>query len=67
MREDKDLTQQQIADYLQCDRSLYSKYEREVRDIPLHIMVKLAFFYETSVDYLMGITSDRRPYQRYKP
>ena len=40
MREDRDLTQQQIADYLRCDQSLYSKYERGERDIPLHLIEK---------------------------
>jgi transcriptional regulator with XRE-family HTH domain len=66
MREDHDLTQQQIAEYLQCDQSLYSKYEREERDVPLHIMVKLAVFYKTSVDYLVGLTNKKTPYPRIK-
>ncbi len=64
LREDSDLTQQQVAEYLECDRSLYSKYEREERDVPLHIMVKLALFYNTSVDYLVGLTKERKPYER---
>jgi transcriptional regulator with XRE-family HTH domain len=64
MREDNDLTQQKVAEYLQCDQSLYSKYEREERDVPLHIMVKLAFFYKTSVDYLVGLTNEKKPYPR---
>lgn len=62
MREDNDFTQQQVADYLKCDRSLYSKYEREERDVPLHIMVKLAMLYKTSVDYLVGLTNEKKPY-----
>lgn len=66
MREDNDFTQQQIAEYLECDRSLYSKYEREERDVPLHIMVKLAIFYKTSIDYLVGLTNDKKPYKRIK-
>jgi len=44
LREDKDFTQQQVAKYLQCDRSLYSKYERGERDIPLHIVAKTCSF-----------------------
>ena len=64
MREDRDLTQQQIADYLRCDQSLYSKYERGERDIPLHLIEKLASFYNTSVDYLIGRTNEKRPYSR---
>ncbi len=62
LREDNDYTQQEIAEYLECDRSLYSKYEREERDVPLQIMVKLARFYGTSVDYLVGLTDEKRPY-----
>ena len=66
MREDADLTQRQIADYLQCDQSLYSKYEREERDVPLPVMVKLAQYYKTSVNYLVGLTDEKRPYRRAK-
>ncbi|MDE8735105.1 helix-turn-helix transcriptional regulator [Eubacteriales bacterium DFI.9.88] len=66
MREDQDLTQQKVAEYLRCDQSLYSKYERGERDVPLYIMVKLAVFYGTSVDYLVGLTDDKRPYSRGK-
>lgn len=64
MREERNLTQQHVAAYLQCDQSLYSKYEREERDVPLHIMVKLALFYRTSVDYLVGLTNENAPYTR---
>ena len=58
MREDKDLTQQTIADILLCDQSLYSKYERGEREIPLALLVKLADFYDTSLDYLVGRTNN---------
>lgn len=58
MREDKDLTQQKIADILLCDQSLYSKYERGEREIPLTLLIKLADFYDTSLDYLVGRTSN---------
>lgn len=64
MREDSDLTQKQIADYLGCDQSLYSKYERGERVIPLEIVVKLAQYYQTSVDYLLGLTDVTTPYLR---
>lgn len=64
LREDKDLTQKQIADYLMCDQSLYSKYEREERDLPLSVAVKLARYYNTSIDYLVGLTEEKRPYKR---
>ena len=58
MREDKDLTQQKIADILLCDQSLYSKYERGEREIPLTLLIKLADFYDTSLDYLVGRTNN---------
>jgi transcriptional regulator with XRE-family HTH domain len=49
-----------------CDQSLYSKYERGERDVPLHIMVKLAKFYDTSVDYIVELTDVKKPYPRRK-
>ena len=64
MREDRDLSQRKIAEYLQCDQSLYSKDEREKRDVPLHILVELALFYHTSIDYLVGLTNEPKPYKR---
>ena len=62
LREDHDLTQKQIAEYLLCDQSLYSKYEREERPLPLDLAVKLAAYYHTSVDYLVGLTDNPEPY-----
>lgn len=64
IREDNDLTQKQIADYLMCDQSLYSKYEREERELPLHLAVMLAQYYHVSVDYLVGLTHIKTPYLR---
>ena len=66
LREDADLTQKQIASFLLCDQSLYSKYEREERAVPLEIMVKLAEYYHTSIDYLVGLTDRKTPYPRAK-
>ena len=63
LREDHDLTQKQIAEYLLCDQSLYSKYEREERPLPLEFAVKLAAYYHTSIDYLVGLTDNPTPYQ----
>lgn len=63
LREDHDLTQRQVAEYLLCDQSLYSKYEREERDVPLNIVIKLAQFYKTSLDYLVGLTENKQPYR----
>ena len=64
LREDSDLKQREIAEYLMCDQSLYSKYERGERDLPLEAAVKLAQFYGTSVDYLIGLTSRKEPYPK---
>ena len=64
LREDRDLTQKQIAAYLLCDQSLYSKYEREERPLPLEYADKLADFYGVSVDYLIGRTSNKKPYAK---
>jgi len=64
LREDKDLTQKQIAEILMCDQSLYSKYERGERALPLELAQKLAEFYKTSVDYLIGNTDIKEPYKK---
>lgn len=54
LREDHDLTQQRVAEILMCDQSLYSKYERGERYLPLELAVKLADLYNVSLDYLVG-------------
>ncbi len=58
MREDNDLTQKEVSAMLMCDQSLYSKYERGEREIPLAIIIKLADYYNTSIDYLVGRTDN---------
>jgi transcriptional regulator with XRE-family HTH domain len=63
MREEKGMTQQQVSDYLMCDQSLYSKYERGEREVPLELMVKLAKLFETSIDYLVKLTDHKQPYR----
>lgn len=45
-----------------CDQSLYSKYEREERQVPLTVLIKLARFYKTSIDYLTRLTNEKEPY-----
>ena len=54
LREDADLTQKDVADYLLCDQSLYSKYERGERPLPLELAVRLADYYHVTLDYLVG-------------
>lgn len=62
LREDNDLKQQTLADYLNCTQVCYSCYERGVHDIPTDVLCKLADFYATSTDYLLGRTNDPTPY-----
>lgn len=66
MRVDRDFPQKAVADYLMCDQSLYSKYERGERSIPLELAVKLAIYYDVSVDYLVGLTDIMKCYPRKK-
>ena len=56
LREDRGLTQAAVADYLLCDQSLYSKYERGGRPLPLELAWKLADWYGVTLDYLVGRT-----------
>lgn len=59
LREDMDLKQSQIAELLNIKQNTYSQYENEKRDIPIGLLWKLADFYETSVDYLIGRTDKK--------
>ena len=63
MREDHDLTQQKVADYLNMKQSQYSRYERGIRDIPTDVLISLAKLYNTSTDYLLGLTNNATPYR----
>ena len=58
LREDRDLKQRQIADFLNCSQQVYSNYELGQRDIPTDILIKLSDFYGVSVDYLLGLTNN---------
>ncbi len=58
LREDHDLTQQNIADILNMKQSQYSRYERGIRDIPTDILITLAKYYNTTTDYILGLTDD---------
>ncbi|MEI3259725.1 MAG: helix-turn-helix transcriptional regulator [Faecalimonas umbilicata] len=66
LREDSDLTQTQIAKILNCSQRIYSNYERGDVDIPTQILIKLADFHHTSVDYLLGLTDEKKSYPRKK-
>ena len=60
LREGKDLTQKQIAAYLNCSQQVYSNYELGQRDVPTDILILLAKFYNVSVDYILGLTNNPR-------
>ena len=66
LREDNDLKQKEVAAYLNCTQSCYSLYELGKHDIPTEVLGKLADFYHTSTDYLLGRTDDPAPYPRHK-
>ena len=61
LREDHDLTQKAIAEYLSIHPNVYRRYEKWVREFPLEIVVKLADYYQVSTDYLLGRTDDPTP------
>ncbi len=66
LREDHDLTQKEIAKILNMSQTGYSKYETGENDIPTRILIQLAKYYHTSVDYLLGITDINKPYEEQK-
>lgn len=66
IREDKDLTQKQVSKILNCTQQTYSRYETGEITIDIFNLIKLAEFYNTSTDYLLGLTNEKRPYSRIK-
>ena len=66
LREDSDLTQRALADMLHIRQNTLSQYETGQRQIPLSLLVELARLFDTSTDYLLGLTNERRPYPRGK-
>ena len=64
LREDHDLTQKQIAEILNMSQTGYSQYEIGKNDIPTKILIKLSEYYKTSVDYILGITDETKPYPK---
>lgn len=64
LREDKDLSQAEMAGILKIHQTTYSDYERENLNIPIETLRQLAIFHNTSIDYLLGLTNVREPYPR---
>ena len=59
LREDHDLTQKQVADYLHIKQNTYSQYENEQRQLPLSCLIALAKLYKTSTEYILGLTDKK--------
>lgn len=62
LREDRDLSQDKIAGILNVTQRTYSHYEIGDRTVPLEVLIKLAKYYNTSTDYLLGLTNVKKPY-----
>ena len=64
LREDADLYQRDLAEFLNCTQVAYSRYELGTRDIPTDVLIALSEFYNTSTDYILGITDEKKPYPK---
>jgi transcriptional regulator with XRE-family HTH domain len=62
LREDNDITQKEIADYLHIKQNTYSQYENGQRQIPIDFIIKLSRYYKVSTDYMFGLTDVKKPY-----
>ena len=62
IREDLDLTQREVAEYLHIKQNTYSQYENGQRQLPINMLIALARYYNTSTDYLLGLTDVKEPY-----
>lgn len=61
LREDRDIKQKTVAEYLGMDPTVYRRYEKGVRSVPVDVIIKLADYYHVSTDYLLGRTDDPTP------
>lgn len=64
IREDADITQKQVAEFLNIKQNTYSQYENGHRQIPIEALVKLAKYFGTSVDYILELTDETKPYPK---
>lgn len=64
LRIDSDQTQADVALYLGCQREVYRRYEKGTRQIPVDFLIKLSELYDVSIDYMVGITNEKKPYPR---
>lgn len=66
LREDLDIKQKTIAEFLHIKQNTYSQYENGQRQIPIDMLVLLAEYYNTSTDYILGLTEEKKPYPKSK-
>lgn len=64
LRIDADKTQEEIAQVLNCQREVYRRYEKGINEIPVWALIELSKYYNTSTDYILGLTNERKPYRR---
>ncbi len=62
LREDLDIKQETLANYLHIKQNTYSQYENEQRQLPINILIRLAEYYNVSTDYILGLTDIKNPY-----
>ena len=63
LRDDNNLTQAEVAKYLNVKQNTYCQYENEQRQLPVSCLIALAKLYKTSTDYILGLTDIRKPYR----
>lgn len=66
LREDNDLTQQMVAEYLGTSQTMYARYERGANEMPIRHLIALCKYYNVSADYLLGFTKIKYPYKKNK-
>ena len=66
MREDQDITQRELADYLRISQNTYSQYENGKRQLPIELLIRLAEYFHTSADYILELTDKKTPYPKRK-
>ena len=66
LREDSDIKQKTVAEFLHIKQNTYSQYENGQRQLPLDMLISLANYYNTSTDYILGITDEIKPYPKSK-
>ncbi len=64
IREDRDITQQELASYLRISQNTYSQYENGKRQLPIELLIRLAEYFHTSTDYILELTDCKTPYEK---